>query len=145
MMQFTMIIALYGNHFVATVYRSTITTDCKHRAIIMLLIQVEVSVKVAYRSTTTTDCSHRAITMLLILAKVSVKVACWSTTTTDCKHSAITMLLFLVEVSVKAACLSVLQSPPECMLLILVEVYNNHRLQAQGYHHACYLFRWKYR
>ena len=86
--------------------RSTTTTDCKHRAITMLVILVQVSVKVACRSTTATDCSHRAITMLLILAEVSVKVVCWSTITTDCKHSAIIMLLILVEVSVKVACRS---------------------------------------
>ena len=47
------------------------------------------------------DCRHRAITILLILVEVSVKVACRSTTATDCKHKAITMLPILVEVSVK--------------------------------------------
>ena len=52
---------------------------------------------------TATDYRHRAITMLLILVEVSVKVACQSTTATDCKHRAITMLLILVEVSVKVA------------------------------------------
>ena len=54
---------------------------------------MEVSVKVACRLTTATDCRHRAITMLLILVEVSVKVACRSTTATDCRHRAITMLL----------------------------------------------------
>ena len=50
--------------------------------------------------------SHRAITMLLILVEVSVKVACRSTTATDCGHRAITMPLILVEVSVKLSCRS---------------------------------------
>ena len=55
----------------------------------MLLIPMEVSVR------------HRAISMLLILVEVSVKVACRSTTATDSRHRAITMLLPLVEVSLK--------------------------------------------
>ena len=110
--------------------------DCRYRAITMLLILVEVSVKVACLSTTATDCRHRAITMLLILVEVSVKllilvevyvkVAWRSTTATDCGHRAITMLLILVEVSVKMACWST--TATDCrhraitMLLILVEV-----------------------
>ena len=40
----------------------------------MLLILVEVSVKVACRSMTAIDCRHRAITMLLILVEVSVNL-----------------------------------------------------------------------
>ena len=40
--------------------------------------------------------SHRAITMLLILVEVSVKVSCRSTTATDCGYRAITMLLILI-------------------------------------------------
>ena len=35
---------------------------------------MEVSVKVAKRSTTATDCKHRAITMLFILVEVSMKL-----------------------------------------------------------------------
>ena len=53
-------------------------TDYRHRAITMLLILVEVSVKVSCRSTTATDCGYRAITMQVILVEVSVYVACRS-------------------------------------------------------------------
>ena len=46
-------------------------SDYSNRVKYLLLILVEVSVKVACKSTTATDCRHRAISMLLILMKVS--------------------------------------------------------------------------
>ena len=92
--------------------RLTLSATGLHKAITMLLILVEVSVKVVCQSTTATNCSHR---------EVSVEVACQSMTATD-SRTGITMLLILVEVSVKVACQSTTAT----------------NWQAQSYHHATY-------
>ena len=128
------------------------------RAISMLLILVEVSVKVARQSTTATDCSHRATSMLHILVEVSIEVARRSTTAKDCSHRATSMLLILVEAIVKVACQSTIATEIteismgyavyvtddvfigiKCIITGLIH-YDSHRLQAQSYHHATYYF-----
>ena len=69
----------------------------------MKLIVVKVPVKVAChdQSMTVTDCRQRAITMLLII--VELKLACMFTLATDCSHRPTYIILILVEVSVNVA------------------------------------------
>ena len=128
-------------------YQSTITTDCRCRAITMVLI-LSLSVHYSHRfqpqsyhdatysggSICESGLSvHKLQAQSYHYATYSggslVKVARLSTTVADCSNRAIMMLLILVEISVKVACWSTTTTV--------------HRLQAQCYHHATY-YLWKW-
>ena len=106
------------------------------------------SVPVVDRQATFINTS-RAITMLLILVEVSVKVACRSTTVTDWRHRAISMLLILVEVRLmwlvgpgrhrlKTQIYLHATYPVGSICKCGLSVHNSHTLQPQSHHHATY-------
>ena len=127
--------------------RSTTATDCSHRAICKASSSGGSICESGLAVHESQDCRYRAITLLLILVEVSVKVSCRSTTGRHrLQHRAIDSGGSICESGLLVHNSHRLQPqshhhatyPSGCTCKRGSSVHDSHRLQPQSHHHVTY-------